>query len=144
MTDGYDGEQNSEIRAPNSKQSPITKGQNSKQYDLEARTFGFAMKVRQFVRKLPRTINTLEDAKQLVRSSGSIGANYIEANEALSRKDFLMRLKISRKEAKETKYWLGLLQFNAEPDLLRIERQYLLQEVTELKNILSAIIIKCV
>ena len=70
------------------------------QYDLEERTFEFARRVRQFVKKLPRTICNIEDAKQLVRSSGSVGANYIEANEALGKKDFIMRAKISRKESK--------------------------------------------
>lgn len=57
-------------------------------YDLETRTYEFAYQVRKFVKKLPRTIANAEDIKQVVRSSGSIGANYIEANEALSKKDF--------------------------------------------------------
>jgi four helix bundle protein len=78
----------------------MTKIENSKQYDLEDRTLAFAKETRVFVSKLPKTISNAEDGKQLVRSSGSIGANYIEANEALSRKDFLMRVKISRKESK--------------------------------------------
>lgn len=58
-------------------------------YDLEERTFQFAKKVRIWVKKLPRSIGNDEDARQLVRSSGSVGANYIEANEALSKKDFI-------------------------------------------------------
>ena len=78
-------------------------------YDLEERTMKFARRVRQFVKSLPRTISNREDIAQLIRSSGSIGANYIEANESLSKKDFLMRIKICRKEAKESKYWLLLI-----------------------------------
>jgi four helix bundle protein len=74
--------------------------QNSKPYDLEERTLRFAKEIIQFVKTLPRALANNEVAKQVIRSSGSIGANYIEANEALSRKDFIMRIKISRKEAK--------------------------------------------
>jgi four helix bundle protein len=66
----------------------MTETQNSKQYDLEERTLKFAKRVRIFVKSLPKTIANLEDEKQLVKASGSIGANYIEANEALSKKDF--------------------------------------------------------
>lgn len=87
----------------------MTKEKNTKQYDLEERTFLFASSVRELVRKLDKDIITVEDTKQLIRSSGSAGANYIEANEALSKKDFLMRIKISRKEAKESTYWLKML-----------------------------------
>lgn len=78
-------------------------------YDLEDRTFEFSRRVRAFVKRLPRTICNIEDVKQVVRSSGSVGANYIEANEALGKKDFRMRIRISRKESKETRYWLRLL-----------------------------------
>ena len=86
----------------------MSQNQN-KPYDLEDRTFEFAKKIRLFVKKLPKTITNIEDGKQLIRSSGSIGANYIEANEALSKKDFMMRTKICRKEAKESAYWLRLI-----------------------------------
>ena len=78
-------------------------------YNLEERTFEFARDCRLLVRKLFKTISNIEDGKQLVKSSGSIGANYIEANEKLGKKDLKFRLKISRKEAKESKYWLRLL-----------------------------------
>ncbi len=71
------------------------------QYDLEDRTFIFAQNVRVFGKQLPKTLANIEDTKQVVRASGSVGANYIEANESLSKKDFLMRIKICRKEAKE-------------------------------------------
>ena len=69
---------------------------------LEDRTFEFARRIRAFVKNLPKTMSNVEDIKQLVKASGSVGANYIEANEALSKKDFTMRIKISRKEAKES------------------------------------------
>jgi len=62
----------------------MTKIQNSKQYDLEERTLKFAKRVRAFVKKLKKTIANIEDGRQLVKASGSVGANYIEANEALS------------------------------------------------------------
>ncbi|PYJ33034.1 MAG: four helix bundle protein, partial [Verrucomicrobia bacterium] len=71
---------------------------DAKPRDLEDRTFRFAELVRGFVKQLPRTISNTEDVRQLVRSSGSVAANWIEADEALSRKDFLMRVKICRKE----------------------------------------------
>ena len=112
-----------------------------KPFDLEERTLLFAKKVRQFIPKLPGTISNREDSKQLVRSSGSIGANYIEANEAVSRKDFLYRIRLSRKEAKETVYWLRLISgsngLELDKDLIS-----LIREGQELKKILSAIIEK--
>ncbi len=77
---------------------------SDKIYDLEERTLQFAITSRLFLKKLPRTISNIEDTKQLVRSSGSVGANYIEANESLSKKDFCYRIKICRKESKESNY----------------------------------------
>ncbi len=113
----------------------------SSKYDLEERTFQFSKEVRLFLKSLDKTIANLEDAKQVVRSSGSIGANYIEANESLSKKDFIYRLKISRKEAKESVYWLRLInETNNNSNNQKIE--YLIQEATELKKIFSAIIEK--
>lgn len=82
-----------------------------------------------------------EDCKQLIRSSGSVGANYIEANEALSKKDFVLRVKISRKEAKESKYWLCLLETNKVLHLEQ-EKDSLVQEAGELTKILNAIVTK--
>lgn len=101
-------------------------------YDLEERTFKFAQDVRDYTKSVKLTPLIIDDVKQVIRSSGSIGANYIEANEALSPKDFVHRVKISRKEAKETIFWLKLLKA---PDIL-------INEATELKKILSAIIEK--
>jgi len=113
---------------------------NSKQYDLEERTFLFAKRVREFVRKIQKDSANIEDSKQLVRSSGSVGANYIEANEALSKKDFVMRIKICRKEAKESRYWLRLLHITDEE--LGTECNLLAIEATELMNIFGAILRK--
>ncbi len=117
----------------------MSKIQNSKIYDLEERTLQFANEVNQYVRKLPRDIPNIENGKQLVRSAGSVGANYIEANESLSKKDFVMRVKISRKEAKESKYWLVLTMPNKESEDKKAE---LIQEATELTKIFSSIVEK--
>ena len=111
-----------------------------KPYDLEERTFLFAKECRFYIQKLAKTISNTEDGKQLVRSSGSIGANYIEANEKLGEKDLSFRLKIARKEAKESKYWIRLLQ-ELNPELKETSEK-LLFEVEELRRILSAIITK--
>jgi four helix bundle protein len=112
-----------------------------KSYDLEDRAFEFARRCRCFVKLLPRSLCNHEDAKQLIRSSGSVGADYIEANEAISKKDFAHRLRISRKEAKETRYWLRLVDIEQTAGL-EAERASLIQETTELLRILSAIIEK--
>ena len=112
-----------------------------KVYDLEERTFLFARDVRQFVKHLPRSIANYEDIKQLVRASGSVGANYIEANDALSAKDHVMRVKIARKEAKEARYWLRLVDIGTSEDVAGT-RASLLQEAAELMNILAAILRK--
>jgi four helix bundle protein len=118
----------------------MTKIKNSKPvYDLEERTFLFAKAVRLFVKTLPKTIGNIEDGKQLIKASGSVGANYIEANESLGKKDFLMRIKISRKEAKESAYWLRLInetnKLKNADEVLR-----LIQEADELKKIFSSIL----
>jgi four helix bundle protein len=114
---------------------------NGNKYDLEERSLIFAKDVRLFVPRLPRTIANAEDTKQLVRSSGSVGANYLEANESLGKKDFVMRLRISRKEAKESRYWLTLLD-TGNNFQLDTERQRLSNESRELMLILTAIINK--
>ena len=119
----------------------MTETQNSKQYDLEERTLQFAKSVRVFVKQLPKSIASFEDEKQLIRSSGSIGANYIEANESLSKKDFLMRIKIARKEAKESIFWLKLLETSGDSHLEENCRK-ILSEARELMMILGAILRK--
>lgn len=112
-----------------------------KLYNLEERTLKFAQEVRSFTRKLLLDVANREDAKQLVRASGSVGANYIEANEKLGEKDLKFRLKISRKEAKETIYWLNLVSTHNDKVLEEI-RLKLISEAKELRKILSAIINK--
>jgi four helix bundle protein len=119
----------------------MTENNEKRPYDLEERTELFARRLREFVKRLPKTLSNLEDIKQVVRSSGSVGANYIEANEALSKKDFRMRIKICRKEAKESRYWLRLLDAGEDVSL-DTYRQNLIQESTELMNIFAAIINK--
>ena len=113
---------------------------SGKPYALDKRTELFARQCRALVKLLPRTIGNVEDAKQLVRASGSVGANYIEANEALSKKDFLVRVKICRKEAKESGYFLRLLDCAEDP--MGSERDLLVKEAQELVNIFNAIIRK--
>jgi len=114
-------------------------------YDLEERTEKLAIEVRNFIKILPKTISNVEDSKQLIRSSGSIGANYIEANESLGRKDFVMRIKISRKEAKESIYWLNIIQeSNNLDEQTKIRCESLIKETGEIRNILSAILKKFV
>lgn len=120
----------------------MTENKNSKRYDLENRTFIFAKEIREFIKKLPKTISNMEDGKQLIRSSGSVGANYIEANESLSKKDFILRIKISRKEAKETRYWLMLLNVD-QNEKLNKERNEFVNETTELMKIFGSILEKC-
>lgn len=113
--------------------------QEEKAYDLEERTFQFAKRAFAYFKNLPNNAVNFEIKRQGIRSSGSIGANFIEANEALSRKDFCMRVKISRKEAKETIYWLRLSESSKKQEA---ERQVLLQECTELMKIFGSIISK--
>lgn len=98
----------------------MTEIQNSKQYDLEERTLKFAKEVRDFVSRLKKTISNIEDGKQLVRASGSTGANYIEA--------------------KESEYWLKLVGIN-DIDLEK-ERARLLSEAAQLRKIFGAILEK--
>jgi len=110
-----------------------------KTYDLEDRTKEFANNCRMLVRSLLKDIPNSENDKQLVRSSGSVAANYIEANESLSKKDFIYRIKICRKEAKESRLWRNLLSL--EPDQIELQK-HLIQEAEELLKIFSSIITK--
>ena len=120
----------------------MTNSQNSKpKYDLEERTFQFAKDVRLFVKSLPKTIANIEDVKQLIRAAGSVGANYIEANESLGKKDFLMRIKICRKESKESAYFLKLINETNELGN-NDEAERLIREAIELKKIFSSILDK--
>lgn len=103
-------------------------------YDLENRTLLFAKNIIAFTHTSPKSIANIELVRQVTQSAGSVGANYIEANEALSKNDFVMRIKICRKEAKETGYWLQLTS---------ILNKELLQEARELTKIFGAIVEKC-
>ncbi len=123
----------------NSKQIPKLQTTNSKQYDLEERTYLFAKRVNEYVTQLPKTIPNIENGKQLVKSSGSVGANYIEANESLSKKDFCMRIKICKKEAKESRYWLRL---TIPKDEQKQKKEYLINEANELTKIFGSILEK--
>jgi four helix bundle protein len=111
------------------------------QYDLEDRTFTIAKDVRVFVKQVPKTLANIEDTKQVVKASGSVGANYIEANESLSKKDFAMRIKICRKEAKKSRYWLPLIDAGNDSTVKKY-RDDLIQEATELTSIFGAILRK--
>jgi four helix bundle protein len=118
----------------------MTEIEKSKRYDLENRTIKYAKSVREFVKLLPKTLINMDDLKQLLRSSGSVGANYIEANEAISRKDFIHRIKICRKEAKESRYWLQLLEMD-DSELI-IQKDNLIDETNQLMKIFGSIIEK--
>src|SRR3984893_4726072 len=133
---------NPKSQFPNKPQIPIPKMEDgSKPRDLEDRTFLFAESVRAFVKQLPRTVTNTEDVRQLVRASGSVAANWIEADEALSKKDFLMRVKICRKEAKESRLFLHLIGAGLTKDTLSA-RERLAKEARELTLIFSTIVSK--
>ena len=110
----------------------------SKHFNLETRTLIYAKNIIHLCQSLPKNTINFRLIDQLVRSAGSIGANYREANDSLGKKDFVNRLRISRKEAKEALFWLELVQ-EANPTC---NPQSLIQECIELRNILSAIINK--
>ena len=103
------------------------------EYDLEERTFQLAKSISLFIKSLPKTIANVEYSRQVIRSSSSIGANYIEANESLGKKDFVMHLRISRKEAKESIYWLRLI-LETNDENIAVECKKLIQEATEIKR----------
>jgi four helix bundle protein len=106
-------------------------------YDLEERTFNYASRVLDFCRRMEYAIENNEIRKQLARSSCSVGANYIEANESVSPKDLLHRMKIARKEIKESYFWLRLLKVD---DNLEKDQALLIDETMQLRKILSTII----
>ncbi|MCX6739879.1 MAG: four helix bundle protein [Candidatus Parcubacteria bacterium] len=110
-------------------------------FDLEDRTYQFTIKCRNFTKIIPKTLSYWEYAKQLIRSSGSTAANYIEANEALSKKDFVHRLKICRKEVKESRLWLKLIE-TGNVCGIESEQNNLIDESTQLIKIFTSIIEK--
>ena len=123
----------------------MTQKSNSKHvYDLEERTFQFDKNVRTLVKKLPKTIANIEDGKQIIKASGSTGANYIEANESLSKKDFVFRIKICRKESKESAYFLRLIKETNPEEYEEYENEATIHfnKANELKKIFLSIIEK--
>jgi four helix bundle protein len=92
-----------------------------------------------YAKQLPHNVPNLEYIRQGIDSLGSVGANYIEANEALSKKDFMMRIKICRKEAKETAYWLRLI-VETNDEKYKQDGRNLFNEAIELKKIFSSIL----
>jgi four helix bundle protein len=111
------------------------------EHPLEERCYQFAKRVRAFCRKLKKDVENIEDIKQVVRSSGSVGANYIEANENVGPGDLRYRIKISRKESKESMHFLGLVETFDNNDL-ETERAYLIDEAGQLRKIFSAMLKK--
>ena len=130
--------ENTKSEILNPKQYQNSNNENPKRYDLEERTLQFARNCRSLVKNLPKTQANVEDGKQLIRASGSVGANYIEANESLSKKDFFMRIKICRKEAKESRFWLQLIETSS----LQLSdiRNQLIAESVELTKIFGSIV----
>jgi len=109
--------------------------------DLGERTYQFAKQVAFLCRRLPKREENHEYSKQLLRCSASVGANYIEANDALGRRDFAMRIRICRKEAKESAFFLRLIADTNEVSI-GSEAKHLVDEAIELKKIFSAILQK--
>lgn len=117
----------------------MTKTPNDKKsYDLEERTAVFGENIIDLMKKIPKDLINQRLIPQLVASGGSLGANYCEANEAESKKDFQHKIGICKKETKETKHWLRLLA-RANPDFSE-EFRKLWQEAQELNLILAAIV----
>jgi len=112
---------------------------NKKKYDLEERSRKFAQAIRSYIRTIKKRSEMQSDVQQLIKSSGSVGANYIEANDSLSKKDFLMRIRICLKEAKETEYWLRLIH-DTYPDEDKLTMSELIKEAYELRLIFAKII----
>lgn len=108
--------------------------------ELEERCFEFTGRVKALIKSCRMNITNASIAGQLIDSSGSVGANYIEANEALSNRDFIYRIRISKKEAKESRYWLRLLDCEENDEN---EQNELIQEAKELMLIFGGILQKC-
>ena len=112
-----------------------------RKYDLEDRTEKFSLRVRDLCRELKQDLINREYITQLIRSAGSVAANYIEANDKLGDKDLRFRIRISKKESKESILWLKhLLTYEAKE--LEDERLLLLKEADELMKIFAAILRK--
>ena len=113
----------------------------TKKFDLEDRTLNLSIEIIRLCKKLPKTTIVIPLINQIMRSGTAIGANYTEANDSLGKKDFILRCKISRKEAKESRYWLQLVDTNNIQEI-NLKKQELIKEATELMNIFGSIIRK--
>ncbi len=122
------------------KKSSITNNQFKRPFDLEERTAKFGEEIIKFVRKIPKRVETFPLISQLIRSGTSVGANYCEADEAQSKRDFIHKIAIAKKEARETKHWLRMVVV-AEPKL-KEEARILWRESQELNLIFASIIRK--
>ena len=130
---------NSKFQTNSNNQDPKGPGHAQARYDLGERTYQFARNTSFYCKKLIKTDMNHIYSKQLIRSSSSIGANYIEANESLSRKDFRLRIKICRKEAKESAYWLRLIaEMNG--DMIERDGLVLRDEASQLTRIFASIL----
>ncbi len=112
---------------------------HNRKFDLEERTFAFGKSIIVFAKKIPKNSITAPLINQLVRSGTSVGANYCEADDAHSRKDFKHKISICKKEARETKYWLKMIS-NAVPEL-KCDTIAVKNEAQELNLIFNAIFI---
>jgi len=109
----------------------------TKKYDLEERTANFGENIIKFAKKIPVNQVTQRTIPQLVGAGTAIGANYCEADDAESGKDFKHKIGIAKKEARETKFWLRIIA-TASPEL-KEEARTLWQEAKELHLIFNAI-----
>lgn len=110
-------------------------------YDLEERTAKFGEDIIEFVKKVPTTSITNPLIGQLVRAGASVGANYCEADNASSKKDFINKIALCKKESRETKHWLRMIAKAAES--LKEETKKYMIEAQELNFIFVSIIHKC-
>ena len=115
---------------------------NRKKFDIYDRAFNFAVKVANLLDRLPKNITLIEYSRQLIKSSGSVGANIEEADGTLTKKDFVNKVAIARREARESKHWLRLIKSvsSLKEQRDREESEWLINESTEITLILSSII----
>ncbi len=109
----------------------------NRKYDLEERTARFGEAVIAFAKKVPQNVVTLPLINQLVCAGTSIGANYCEADDAVSRKEFRVKIGTCKKESRETKFWLRMIV--AAEEKMKVEARILWQEAKELHLIFAAI-----
>jgi len=130
---------NDKIRNPNDEKMSNTQTSKPK-YDLEERTAKFGEEIIKFAQKIPKNPITLPIINQIIRAGTSVGANYLEADDAESKKDFVHKISISKKESRETKHWLRMTVI-AVPEL-KDEARKLWREAQELNLIFATIIRK--